>query len=114
MADANLSVSDIAAFDERLAALFVSARTGWSGKTSWGGWRGWVGLAWLGTTQTLKVTQETSIGPVVLEIDQRPVNPLTAQLGGSLSLEKRWEAMLELGANSGGDLVMVFSAVFRF
>jgi hypothetical protein len=114
MADANLSVSDIAAFDEPLAALFVSARTGWSGKTSWGSWRGWVGLAWLETSRTLKVTQETSIGPVVLEIDQQPVNPLTAQLGGSLSLGKRWEAMLELGANTEGDLVLVSSVVFRF
>jgi hypothetical protein len=114
MADANYSVSDIAAFDEPLGALFASARTGWSGKTGWGSWRGWVGLAWLETSRTLKATQETSIGPVVLEIDQRPVNPLTAQLGGSLSLGERWEAMLELGANSDGDLVLVSSAVFRF
>jgi hypothetical protein len=114
MADANLSVSDIAAFDEPLAALFASARTGWSGTTGWGSWRAWVGLAWLETSRTLKVTQETSIGPVVVEIDQQPVNPLTAQLGGSLSLGKRWEAMLELGANSDSDRVFVFSAVYRF
>jgi hypothetical protein len=114
MADANYSVSDISAFDEPLAALFASARTGWSGTTGWGSWRAWAGLAWLETGRTLKVTQETSIGPVVLEIDQQPVNPLTAQLGGSLSLGKRWEAMLELGANSDGDLVLVSSAVFRF
>ncbi len=67
MADANLSVSDIAAFDEPLAALFASARTGWSGTTGWGSWRAWVGLAWLETSRTLKVTTETSIGPVLLE-----------------------------------------------
>lgn len=114
MADANLSVSDIAEFDEPLAALFVSARTGWSGKTGWGSWRAWVGLAWLETSRTLKVTAETSSGPVLLEIDQQPVDPLTAELGGSLSLGKRWEAMLEVGANAGGDLVLVSSAVFRF
>lgn len=114
MADANLSVADIAAFDERLAALFASARTGWSGTTGWGSWRAWVGLAWLQTSRTLKVTTETSIGPVVLEIDQQPVNPLTAQLGGSLSIGKRWETMLEVGGNSDADRVVVFSAVCRF
>jgi hypothetical protein len=114
MADANYSVSYISAFDEPLGALFASARTGWSGKTSWGTWRGWVGLAWLETRRTLKVTQETSIGPVVLEIDQQPVNPLTAQVGGSLSLGKRWEAMLELGTNSDADRVLVLSAAYRF
>ncbi len=114
MADANYSVSDISAFDDPLGALFVSARTGWSGTTSWGGWRGWVGLAWLQTSRTLTVTQQSSVGPVLLEIDQRPVNPLTAELGGSLSLGKRWEAMLELGANSDDDRVLVFSAAFRF
>ena len=114
MADANLSVSDIAAFDERLAALFASARTGWSGTTGWGSWRAWVGLAWLETSRTLKVTTETSIGPVLLEIDQQPVNPLTAQLGGSLSIGKRWEAMLEVGGNADADRVVVFSAVYRF
>jgi hypothetical protein len=114
MADANLSVSDIAEFDEPLGALFVSARTGWSGTTGWGGWRGWVGLAWLETSRTLLVTAPSSIGPVLVEIDQRPVNPLTAQLGGSLSLGKRWEAMVEVGGNSDADRVLVFSAAYRF
>jgi hypothetical protein len=114
MADANFSVSDIPEFDKPLGALFVSARTGWSGTTGWGGWRGWVGLAWLETSRTLEVTAQTSVGPVLLEIDQRPVNPLTAQLGGSLSLGKRWEAMLELGANADDDRVFVFSAAYRF
>jgi hypothetical protein len=114
MADANYSVSDVSAFDEPLGALFASARTGWSGTTSWGGWRGWVGLAWLETGRTLEVTQQTSAGPVLVEIDQRPVNPLTVELGGSLSLGKRWEALLELGTNSDADRVVVFSAAFRF
>jgi hypothetical protein len=114
MADANYSVSDIAAFDERLGALFVSARTGWSGATGWGAWRGWIGVAWLETGRTLTVTQPSSAGPVVLEIDQRPVNPLTVELGGSLSVGKRWEGLLELGTNSGSDRVMVFSAAYRF
>jgi hypothetical protein len=66
MADTNYSVSDIAAFDQPLAALFASARTGWSGTTSWGGWRGWVGLAWLETSRTLAVTVQSSAGPVLL------------------------------------------------
>jgi hypothetical protein len=70
--------------------------------------------AWLQTSRTPKVTQQTSVGPVLLEIDQRPVDPLTAELGGSLSFGKRWEAMLELGTNSDADRVVVFSAVYRF
>jgi hypothetical protein len=114
LADGNYTFSDIDGFDHGLGAWFLSARTGWSGATSWGAWRGWVGVAWLETGRTLEISQQASVGMVLVEIDQRPVDPLTAQLGGSVGLGKRWEALVEVGANGGDDFVGVFSAAYRF
>jgi len=47
-------------------------------------------------------------------VDQRPVNPLTLQAGGSVTISKRWELKLEVGSNFDDAFVGVFSAAFRF
>ncbi|MGC3997513.1 MAG: hypothetical protein QM767_08460 [Anaeromyxobacter sp.] len=114
LADANYSWSDIDAFQGGIGALFASARTGWSGKAQGVAWRAWLGAAYLATQRTIRVEQQTDAGPVVVEIDQQPVHPVTLQVGGSLGLGEQWELLAELGTNSGQDFVGVFSAAYRF
>jgi hypothetical protein len=114
LADANYSYSWIEGLEGGLGALFLSGRTDWSGKTSWGAWRGWVGAAYLQTGRTLTIKQETSLGTMTIEVDQRAAHPTTAQLGGSVGIGKRWEVLAEVGSNFGDAFVGVFSASFRF
>ena len=115
MADANYNYSAIEGFDGGIAAWFISARTGWSGPISWGSWRAWTGAAYLASDRTLTISQESpALGTVMVEVDQRPVNPLTLQAGGSIGFGKRWELMLEVGSNFDDAFVGVFSAAFRF
>ena len=52
------------------------------------------------------------LGTVRVEVDQRPVNPLTLQAGGSVAITKRWELMVEVGSNFDDAFVGVFSAAF--
>lgn len=115
LVDANYNYSDVEGFDGGIGAWFASARTGWSGPTRSGTWRAWVGAAWLRTDRTIRITQESpGLGTVLVEVDQRPVNPLTWQTGGSLGIGKRWEIMLEVGSNFNDAFLGVCSASFRF
>jgi len=115
MADANYNYSDIDMFDGGIAAWFISARTGWSGATGWGSWRAWGGAAYLASDRTISISDDSSVlGTVVVEVDQRPVDPWTLQAGGSVSFNKRWDVMLELGSNFDDAFVGVFSLAFRF
>lgn len=115
MADANFNYSDIEAFDNGIAAWFLSGRTGWSGDVRGGFWRAWVGAAYLAADRTLTSSADAPpLGTVVVEIDQRPTHPTTVQVGGSLGLGKRWEIMLEVGSNFDDAFVGVFSATYRF
>jgi hypothetical protein len=115
MADANYNYSAIEGFDGGISAWFISSRTGWSGPISWGSWRAWVGAAYLASDRTLTISEESPVlGTVRVEVDQRPVNPLTLQAGGSLAISKRWELMVEVGSNFDDAFVGVFSASFRF
>jgi len=115
MADGNYNYSDIEEFDGGIAAWFLSARTGWSGRISWGSWQAWAGAAYLAADKTLIVSDNSSgLGTIVVEVDQRPVNPTTLQVGGSLTFGKSWVVMLEVGSNFDDAFVGVFSAGFRF
>jgi hypothetical protein len=115
MADANGAYSAIEGFEGGIVAWFLSARTGWSGTIPWGSWRAWVGGAYLAADRTLAMTEQSAVlGTIHVEVDQRPVNPLTLQAGGSIGIGKRWEVMVEVGSNFDDAFVGVFSASFRF
>ena len=115
MGDANFNYSDIEIFDNGIAAWFLSARTGWSGSARKGVWRAWVGAAYLAADRTITITETAPVlGEVTVDVDQRPVDPLTYQAGGSLGIGKRWETMLELGSNFDDAFVGVLSATYRF
>lgn len=113
--DANWNYTKMDQLDGSIQAVFVSGRTGLSGTTGWGSWRGWIGVAYLGADTTLVATEESpTLGTVKIEVDQRPVNPTTLQVGGSVGLGKHWELLLELGSNFDDAFVGVFSASWRF
>jgi len=115
MGDANYTYSSLDQFDGSIQALFMSGRTGWSGDLSWGNWRAWVGAAYLDSGRTLTINQENRIlGEVIVEVDQRPLNPLTFELGASTGIGRRWDAMLEVGSNFDDAFLMVFSAAYRY
>ena len=115
LADANYNHTELEPLDGGISAWFVSARTGWSGSTSRGIWRAWVGAAYLETGRTLTIQEESeTLGTVVVEVDQRPVDPWTYQAGGSLGFGKRWEMLIEAGSNFDDAFVGVLSASYRF
>lgn len=115
MVDANYNYTAIKELDGGIAAWFVSSRTGWSGTGPGFNWRTWVGAAWLETQRTLVMTEESpALGTVKVEVDMRPVDPWTYQIGGSFGIDKRWEFMVEVGSNFADAFVGVFSASFRF
>jgi hypothetical protein len=115
LVDANYNFSDVEGFEGGIGAWFASARTGWSGATGSGTWRAWVGAAWLRTDRTIRITQESpGLGTVLVEVDQRPVDPMTWQTGGSLGIGKRWDLMLEVGSNFDDAFLGIFSASYRF
>jgi len=115
MLDGNYNHSAIDVFEGGIAAWFLSGRTGWSGKAPFGSWRAWLGAAYLASDRTLTVEQDVRLlGTIVVDVDQRPVNPLTLQAGGSVSIGRRWDVLLELGSNFDDAFVGVFSAAYRF
>ncbi len=114
MGDANYTYSSLDQFDGTIKALFLSGRTGWSGDLSWGAWRAWAGAAYLDSGRSLSISQENGIlGEVIVEIDQRPLNPLTFELGASTNIDRHWEMLLEVGSNFDDAFLVVFSAAYR-
>lgn len=100
----SVSVSDVGTFAVRnqttLSALKFDA---------------WVGAAWLATERTLPIIKDSpALGAVLVEVDQQPVDPLTYQVGGSVSVGERWDVLVEVGSNFKDAFVGVFSATFRF
>mgnify|MGYP000620958469 CR=1 FL=1 len=98
MLDANFARSDLDLFDGTIDALLLSGRAGWFRDTGLGQWRVWTGLMYLDSSRTLTITTEIPVfGPTEVEVEQRPVNPTTLELGGSLSINRRWELLVEVG-----------------
>ena len=115
LADANYGRTKIDQLEGTINFWFLAARTGWSGKLGRNSWRAWAGAAYLDAARTLTaVVPTTTLGDVRVEIDQRPVNPWTAQVGGGLGVGKRYEILLEVGSNFDDAFLGVFSASIRF
>lgn len=115
MGDANYSRSDLAAFDGEMEAWYISSRLGWHSTTEKMQYRLWAGLAYLDSARTLTITTERPLlGTITVEVDQRPVNPWNAAIGGSVSINRRWDVLTEFGSNFSDATVIVFSVAARF
>lgn len=115
MADANYSRSDLDSFDETINAWYLSSRLGWHGSSGRMDYKAWGGLAYLDSGRTLSLTLEQPVlGTIKVDVEQRPVNPWNAAVGGSLSFNRHWDLMVELGSNFEDAIVVVLSAAYRF
>lgn len=115
MGDANYSRSDLAAFDAPMEAWYLSSRIGWHKTAGKIQYRVWGGLAYLDSARTLSVSVENRIlGTINVQVDQQPVNPWNAAIGGSVSINRRWDLLAEYGSNFSDATVVVFSVSARF
>jgi len=115
MADANYTYAETDLFDEEIRAWLYSGRLGWHGGTRWGPARVWGGLFYLDSERTLTITEDYPlIGTTEVRVTQRPVDPLTYQLGASLTVNRHWDLMVETGSNLDDAHMLVLSASYRF
>jgi hypothetical protein len=115
MADANYTLADMDLFDEEIRAWLYSGRIGWHGPTHWGPARAWVGFFYMDSERTLTITEQLPvIGPTKVRVTQRPADPLTWQLGASLTIARHWDLLIEAGTNFDDANLLVFSANYRF
>jgi hypothetical protein len=115
MLDANYARSDLDLFEGTLDALLLSGRVGWHRDTALGQWRVWTGAVYLDSSRTLTIVTDLPVfGQARVEVDQRAVNPTTFELGGSLSIDRRWDILVEIGSNFDDALLMVISSSYRF
>ncbi len=115
MVDANYARSNLDLFDGTLEALLLSGRVGWHRDTALGQWRVWTGAMRLDSSRTLTISTDVPlIGRTEVEVEQEAVNPVTMQLGGSLTVERRWEVLVEIGSNFDDAFLTVISGSYRF
>ena len=115
MFDANYARSDLDLFDGTIDALLLSGRVGWFRDTDLGQWRVWTGLMVLDSSRTLTITTDVPVfGRTEVEVEQSPVNPTTLELGGSLSINRRWDVLVEVGSNFDDAFLTVVSGSYRF
>jgi hypothetical protein len=115
MLDANYARSDVDLFDGTIDALLLSGRVGWYRDTGLGQWRVWTGAMYLQSSRTLTITTDLPVfGQAKVEVEQRPVNPTTLELGGSLTIDRRWDILVEVGSNFDDAFLTVVSGSYRF
>ena len=74
----------------------------------------WWGGCYLIANSTLRYVRNIDrLGELIVEIEQQPVNPFTLDLGAMVRY-KALECILEIGANTNGDVLVVSSFVYRF
>ncbi|HEX9253397.1 MAG TPA: hypothetical protein VF870_14215, partial [Ignavibacteriaceae bacterium] len=117
MADANYGATSPDELNNSIDFTFLSARSGFMGKIGQdNSMKAWLGAAYLFSTTTLEITvpSGSSLGDVLVKIEQQPVNPWTFHSGFMISLNKRFDFMTELGTNFKDASIAVLSATFRF
>lgn len=75
------------------------------------------GAAWfaMDSERTLTITEDLPlIGPTEVLVTQRPVDPVTYQLGFSLTVDRHWDVLVEAGTNFDDANMLVLSASYRF
>jgi hypothetical protein len=93
----------------------VSSRIGWHRTIDRSQVRLWGGVAYIDAKRTLTIKTDLPVfGATTIEVDQEPADPVTYQIGGSLSLNRRWDLLVEAGSNFDDARLLVLSASFRF
>ena len=115
MADANYGESDLDEFEGKLDVWLFSGRFGRVFNRDNRMIMSWLGLLYIDSKRTITVSADLPIiGQTGIDIDQRPSDPLTFQVGGSLTLNSRWNFLLEAGSNFDDATIVVANATYRF
>ena len=102
-------------FDGTLDVWFLSSRLGWHRTFDRHQVQLWGGIGYTDAKRTLTIKTDLPVfGPTTVEVEQEPVDPVTYQFGGRLSLNRRWDLMAEVGSNFDDASMLVLSATFRF
>ena len=115
MADANYGASDLDGFEGKLDVWLLSGRFGRVFNRGNRQFMAWGGVLYIDSERTITIkTDLPIIGETIVDVDQRPVDPLTYQLGGSMTINTRWHFLLEAGSNFDDATIVVGSATYRF
>jgi hypothetical protein len=115
MADANYGESELDGFDGKLDVWLYSGRFGHVFDRGRRQLMAWAGLMYIDSERTISIPLELPIvGATTIDVDQRPTDPLTYQLGASLTLDRRWQFLAEFGSNLDDAHLLVGSLTYRF
>ena len=115
MADANYGESNLDEFDGKLDVWLFSGRFGRVWNQGDRQIMAWGGLLYIDSERTLTLSADLPIiGETIIDIDQRPTDPVTYQVGGSLTIDSRWNFLLEAGSNFDDATIFVANATYRF
>ena len=115
MFDANYGEADLDAYDGQLDIWMFSGRFGRLFESDLNRYMLWAGALYLDSERTITLSEELPlIGLTEVEVDQRPVDPLTWQLGMGVFVGQNWHIVTEVGSNFDDALIIVASGTYRF
>jgi hypothetical protein len=112
--DASYIKSDLG-FDDNFDALIATIRAGWNGRFGDLPLQLWLGAGNWDTAATAKGHIDLDDGTrLTFEADQRPEQYWMYDIGTQLELSKRWQVVLDLGADFEGGYFAVVAPTFRY
>jgi hypothetical protein len=115
LGDFNYGYSKLDEFDGKIDFWMFSARTGLQSKINTNNLRSWIGVMYLSSNRTLNLNVENELlGSIQVDVHQKTKNPLTIQLGTSISLGKHFEILAEMGTNFSDASLGVLTTTYRF
>jgi len=116
LADANYGITWPDLVSNSINFTMLSLRSGLSGKMGEkNSIRAWLGAAYMDSKCTIEIKENSDVlGEVIVQVEQRPVNPWTYQCGFLIGVGKNFEFMTELGSNFDDASLLVLNVAYRF
>jgi hypothetical protein len=114
VADYNYNKADLG-FDENFTASIASVRAGWMGKLGELPTQLWLGVGNWDTAATAKGHGTLEDGTkFTFEADQKPKTNWMYDIGGSFEFSKRFQLVVDVGADFDGGYLFVIAPTYRF
>jgi len=114
VADYNYNKADLG-FDENFTASIASLRAGWMGKISDHPTQLWVGVGNWDTAATAKGHGTLEDGTTfTFEADQKPKTNWMYDLGVNFEVSKRFQFVVDVGADFDGGYLFIIAPTYRF
>jgi hypothetical protein len=112
--DYNYNKADLG-FDENFTAIIASLRTGWMGKLGDTTTQLWLGVGNWDTAATAIGHGTLEDGTrLTFEADQKPKTNWMYDIGANLEFSKRWQLVIDVGADFDGGYLFVIAPTYRF